>query len=215
MTDLDGRDDQAGYVTLMTLHSAKGLEFSYVFMVGMEEGIFPSNRSMQEPERMEEERRLCYVGITRAKEKLFLSRANRRMIYNTPNHNPPSPFLEEIPERLIKDESIQRISSFRHAPVPVRSGRAVPRTPISIRPGDPLTIPGVTKGFVASAARRAENHAVPQFSVGDRVMHRKFGEGTVSAIRGSGNSASIVIEFIAYGVKELALSLAPLAKLED
>lgn len=92
MTDLDQQEDERGYVTLMTLHSAKGLEFPDVFMTGLEEGIFPSARSLMDETKMEEERRLCYVGITRAQKRLFISRANQRMLYNQVNHNAPSRF---------------------------------------------------------------------------------------------------------------------------
>lgn len=92
VTDLDQQEDERGYVTLMTLHSAKGLEFPDVFMTGLEEGIFPSARSLMDETKMEEERRLCYVGITRAQKRLFISRANQRMLYNQVNHNAPSRF---------------------------------------------------------------------------------------------------------------------------
>lgn len=104
VTDLDREGDAPQYVTLMTLHTAKGLEFDTVFLVGMEEGVFPSNRAIMEEGRMEEERRLCYVGITRARKQLYLSAARRRMLYNQTTHNPPSAFLREIPKRLIQDE---------------------------------------------------------------------------------------------------------------
>ena len=212
VTDTDSLSEDGGYVTLMTLHSAKGLEFDTVFITGMEDGLFPSNRSLQDDEKLEEERRLCYVGITRARRKLLLSRAHQRTIYNTPSFNPPSRFLEEIPKRLIRDESAVRDRAFRDMAPPPRAARSV--TPRSvIRPGDPLNIPGVQKGFAPSAARKLD--AVAQFRVGDRVIHRKFGEGTVTSITGSGLAGRIRINFIALGEKEFALSLAPIAKLED
>ena len=129
VTDLDQQEDERGYVTLMTLHSAKGLEFPDVFMTGLEEGIFPSARSLMDETKMEEERRLCYVGITRAQKRLFISRANQRMLYNQVNHNAPSRFLAEIPERLLSDEMAgmkerfgdrvqlsQRVQPRRHEP---------------------------------------------------------------------------------------------------
>lgn len=104
VTDLDRAEDRSGYVTMMTLHSAKGLEFDHVFIPGMEEGIFPSSRSLEEDNRLEEERRLMYVGITRARKRLYLSRASERMMYNQYSHNPPSRFIEEIPPRLLQEE---------------------------------------------------------------------------------------------------------------
>ena len=104
VTDLDRAEDRSGYVMLMTLHSAKGLEFDNVFIPGMEEGIFPSARSVDEDNRLEEERRLMYVGITRARKRLYLSRAEERMMYNQFSHNPPSRFLDEIPARLLQEE---------------------------------------------------------------------------------------------------------------
>ena len=113
VTDLDRAEERSAYVMLMTLHSAKGLEFDNVFIPGMEEGIFPSSRSIDEDNRLEEERRLMYVGITRARKRLYLSRADERMMYNQFNHNPPSRFLDEIPARLVKEEySRARPSSY-------------------------------------------------------------------------------------------------------
>ena len=104
VTDLDRAEERSAYVMLMTLHSAKGLEFDNVFIPGMEEGIFPSARNVDEDTRLEEERRLMYVGITRARKRLYLSRAEERMMYNQFNHNPPSRFLDEIPARLMREE---------------------------------------------------------------------------------------------------------------
>ncbi len=219
VTDLDSREDNGGYVTLMTMHSAKGLEFPYVFIAGMEEGVFPSGRSASTPERLEEERRLCYVAITRAMRKLYLSHARRRTIYNTPNYNPPSRFLEEIPKRLTKDESIAQLDSMeRGRPKTAAHTNRVPivRASAVIRPGDPLSIPGVQKGFVLSESRNLNaKPKVPSLHEGDRVMHRKFGEGIVLSTRANGSDTMARIRFIAYGDKELSLSLAPLVKLEE
>ncbi len=214
VTDTDSLSEDGGYVTLMTLHSAKGLEFDTVFITGMEEGLFPSARSLTDDLRLEEERRLCYVGITRARRKLCLTRAYQRTIYNTPSHNALSRFLEEIPKRLVKDESAVRDRAFRDMAPPPRMAPSSAGKPV-LRPGDPLSIPGVQKGFAASPARAMAAQAKPQFKVGDRVIHRKFGEGTVTSITGTGLAGRIRIEFIALGEKEFALSLAPIAKLED
>ena len=223
VTDLDRQEDAPQYVTLMTLHSAKGLEYDAVFMSGMEEGIFPSMRSIMEEKRMEEERRLCYVGITRARKMLFLSFARRRMIFNQITHNAPSPFLKEIPERLIMDEwAAPERQSLMAGPT---EKPAVPRA-VRVRSMDfgtpgmaagsrgALNIPGVQKGFVPSAARSVQQKAVI-FRPGDRVLHRKFGEGTVQEVRGSGADERITIVFTAYGAKEFSLAIAPIVKIEE
>ena len=161
VTDLDRAESSNGFVTLMTLHSAKGLEFDNVFMTGLEEGIFPSGRSMQDPARLEEERRLCYVGITRARKRLFLSRANQRTIYSQINHNAPSRFLSEIPAGLLSNETAsQKERASRNAPPISRPLRGqgyvghVGQPSQMYAAGNPLSIPGVTKGFVQSNARQ-------------------------------------------------------------
>lgn len=223
VTELDNAEDERGYITMMTLHSAKGLEFPNVFITGMEEGIFPSGRSLQDEEKMEEERRLCYVGITRARKRLFMSRANQRTIYNQVNHNAPSRFLEEIPERLLQDDWAEKKErAGKNAPPVQRPQRGMPYTGRTAQPqplftaGDPLNIPGVRRGFAPSPARSLASAAVQNlFKPGDRVMHRKFGEGSVVALHGAGADTRIQIEFTAYGVKEFSLSIAPIVKLED
>ncbi len=234
VTDLDQAEDSGrGYVTLMTLHSAKGLEFPNVFMTGLEEGIFPSSRSLMDDEKMEEERRLCYVGITRAQKRLFISRARQRMLYNQVNHNAPSRFLEEIPERLLKDEMADMNARFGSRPQPQprgRGGYGARAAGPAARPGEfgqglgmggsanvgGLNIPGVQKGFVGSQARSASGSVVANmYKPGDRVRHLKFGEGNVISVTGSGKDARIRIEFTAYGTKEFALAVVPIVKLED
>ena len=244
VTDLDGMSEDSHAVTLMTLHSAKGLEFPIVFMCGMEEELFPSFRAKDDEEKMEEERRLCYVGITRAQEQLFLSYATRRMLYNQVHLSDRSRFISEIPERLLDEASAMRrarsfegmpsrvaqqptlnvLSTQRQAsqtqstrasgaPAQLRIGRQKVTDLAGGRSGA-LNIPGVQKGFgtsfVASGARESEKPEV--FAPGDRVQHRKFGEGSVVRVTGSGSDARIAIEFAAYGVKEFALSIAPIVK---
>lgn len=228
VTELDQAEEEKQYVTLMTLHSAKGLEFPNVFITGMEEGIFPSGRSLMDEQRMEEERRLCYVGITRAKERLFLSRASQRMLYNQINHNAPSRFLSEIPSRLLEDEwEAKRKQTFKGDPMPqpksYTSGYGLKSTPSVSQLGQPrltlggnmLEIPGVQKGFTPSKARQNVSALQNIFKPGDRVIHRKFGEGNVVALKGSGADTRISIEFTAYGVKEFSLSIAPIVKIEE
>ena len=230
MTDLDNQKDDRGYVTLMTLHSAKGLEFRNVFIAGMEENIFPSYRSLMDENRLEEERRLMYVGITRARKRLYLSRARERTLYNQTNCNAPSRFMEEIPERLKEDEwTPKKRAAFRQETVepPVYGRRIQPRPQRPVQEisqlGKPKltfnslnSIPGVTKGFVPSKAQSAASDALSHlFKPGDRVLHRKFGAGIVQEVIGSGADARISISFTAYGTKEFAMAIAPIAKLED
>lgn len=228
VTELDQAADEKQYVTLMTLHSAKGLEFPNVFITGMEEGIFPSGRSLMDDNRMEEERRLCYVGITRAQERLFLSRASQRMLYNQVNHNAPSRFLSEIPDRLLEDEwESKRKQTFKGETMPqlktYTSGYGLKSAPTVNQLGQPrltlggnmLEIPGVQKGFTPSKARQSASALQNIFKPGDRVMHRKFGEGSVVELKGSGADTRISIEFTAYGTKEFSLSIAPIVKIEE
>lgn len=235
VTDLDRAEDDRGFVTLMTLHSAKGLEFRNVFITGLEENIFPSLRGNMEETRVEEERRLMYVGITRARKRLYLSRARVRNLYNQTNYNPPSRFLSEIPIRLVNSIGSGRNEKKLGNEATRPTGRTgygsrgtmMPRVrkigmgqigkPNLTFQGKNLDqIPGVTKGFVPSKARSGEENAMNRlFQPGERVLHRKFGAGFVRDITGSGADARIIIEFTAYGVKEFALSIAPIVKLED
>ena len=237
ISDLDTAVSSAQYVTLMTVHSAKGLEFPTVFIAGLEEGLFPSGRNLQDEAKLEEERRLCYVAITRAMKRLYISYAAQRMIYNQLNYNAPSRFIGEIPKRLLDDEWIsKREKSFPgameayHHPTPKRASRVDANGPVSfgvpkiVAPrgvgvgahSSALGIPGVQKGFTPSAAASVPASAVAAlFKIGDRVMHKKFGEGNVEEIRGAGNDARIVISFVAYGTKEFALSIAPIVKVNE
>ena len=248
VTDFDSSQDERGYVTMMTLHSAKGLEFENVFIAGMEENVFPSSRSMEDEKRLEEERRLMYVGITRAKKRLYLSRARRRILYNMESFNPESRFVAEIPDQLKENSGLIRYTggfgqaysgirnnnkqssewaATRKHSISDQESRTLPETRV-LSPGsigkqkltfhgvDLNQIPGVQKGFVGSKARENIDSAMNLlFQPGDHVMHRKFGVGTVKEINGHGAAARIMIEFSAYGVKEFALSIAPIFKVED
>ena len=223
ITELDRQEDAPQYVTLMTLHSAKGLEYDAVFIAGMEENIFPSYRALMEEDRMEEERRLCYVGITRARKFLHLSYARQRTIFNQVSHNGPSCFIKEIPARLIHDVWQDAQSKFGDFPESRQRFGHAPRAarPVSFgSPGmgqqrDPLQIPGVSRGFVQSPARKLEMNALQaMYQPGDYVMHRKFGEGRVEKITGSGGDARITISCTAYGLEEFSLAIAPIFKLD-
>jgi len=238
VTDLDREDGKQDYAVLMTLHSAKGLEFDNVFIPGMEEGIFPSFRSLDEDGRLEEERRLMYVGITRARKRLFLTRAEERMMYNQYSHNPPSRFLDEIPARLLREEypAGRRTSGFGRSsgragyrtgyapdfdfpedrPVRRTAPAEIGRPKLKLKGHDLNSIPGVSRGFTGSAAHGMEAGALQNlFRTGDRVRHPKFGAGTVAELSGSGAGSRIRVRFDTAGEKELALSVAPIIKLED
>ncbi len=183
-------DEGGGVVTLMTLHTAKGLEFPVVFLTGMEDGVFPHARTLSEIKELEEERRLAYVGITRARQRLFLSRAAVRSAWGAPQHNPPSRFLEEIPAEHLdwrRDESAITRWSGRSA----TQARYEParRTP--------------------SASDKPLIHLEP----GDRVVHDSFGMGTVVAVRGADQQAQAEVDFGSNGLKRLLVRYAPLEKI--
>ncbi len=193
----DGPGADAGVVTLMTLHTAKGLEFPVVFLTGMEDGTFPHMRSLNEPAELEEERRLAYVGITRARERLFLSRAGSRAAFGSPQWNPPSRFLDEIPDDLVTwERSDADRASWRGRPS------------ASSRPGVVRLDP---RGSGAARGPRVQ----PAISVaaGDRVTHDSFGLGTVTRVEGSGDNTMAHVDFGETGVKRLLLKFAPLEKL--
>ena len=230
ITDLDRQEDAPKYVTLMTLHSCKGLEYKNVFIAGLEDGLFPNIRSIMDDARLEEERRLCYVGITRARERLYLSYARRRILNNQIMHNDRSRFLKEIPQRLLHDEwaSVKTNRSLT-ASTPAWKRPQTPKVdfPRARKPNlsfgtpgmgqrTPLNIPGVTKGFVPSKAREEEESVLQTlFRAGDTVLHRKFGEGKVIEVFGTGSEARIRIFFTAYGEKVFSLSIAPIVKIEN
>ena len=205
VTDLDGIDGEVSTVTLMTLHAAKGLEFPTVFLAGMEDGIFPHLRSLGDPEALEEERRLCYVGITRARERLYLCHAWSRTLFGATDYYPPSRFLAEIPEELVHAMGESRrdggIGAHRDAVVSAALRR-------SSRGGDPDFAPMPGAG-TPSGAVGAEGIGL---RVGDDVAHDKFGEGVITDIIGSGDKAEAVVRFPDVGDKRLLLAWAPLRK---
>jgi DNA helicase-2/ATP-dependent DNA helicase PcrA len=198
VTDLDENDPDASSVTLMTLHSAKGLEFPVVFLIGLEDGVFPHVRSLGDPDELEEERRLCYVGLTRAEERLYLCHAWSRMMFGATDYRPPSRFLDEIPPQLMNalgEEDDRR-----------RRGRGL----------------GAHREVVVAAAMR--DHVTPSgpagargadqmgLKIGDDVRHEKFGEGVIIDISGAGDKAEARVQFREVGEKTLLLSWAPLER---
>jgi DNA helicase-2/ATP-dependent DNA helicase PcrA len=190
----DGADEQApkedqGVVVLMTMHTAKGLEFPVVFITGMEEGVFPHMRAMTDNSELEEERRLAYVGVTRARERLYLSRAGVRSAWGAPQYNPPSRFLDEIPESLI-DWRRTETSGMRGS-----------------------TTPAIARLAQRAGVRSPGNREVIHLEPGDKVTHDSFGLGTVVQVEGSGEGAMAHVEFRDQGIKRLLLRYAPLEKL--
>lgn len=198
VSDIDNYDEAQDTVTLMTLHSAKGLEFPNVFLIGAEEGIFPGVRSFGDSEEIEEERRLCYVGITRAKQRLFITRARSRTLFGRTSYNPPSRFLAEIPEELT-DSLAEKPKA-----VPLRAAAYAP--PKS----------GMKSALLDSKepSAKSESASALGYSVGDRVKHRKFGIGTVLAAQSMGKDMLLVIKF-AVGEKKLLAAYAPIEKVSD
>ncbi len=185
----------AGVVTLMTLHTAKGLEFDTVFLTGCEDGVFPHQRALTDPKELAEERRLAYVGITRARQRLYITRAVVRSAYGTPQHNPPSRFLAEVPDHLVdwrRLESAQTSWRSTSATAANQSWRS-------------------TVGYGAGKVKPLRE--APVLSAGDRVLHTTFGMGKVVATSGSGDKATADVDFGSSGVKRLALRFAPIEKL--
>ncbi|MGJ6962558.1 DNA helicase PcrA [Streptosporangium sp. G11] len=180
-------DGGQGVVTLMTLHTAKGLEFPVVFLTGMEDGVFPHMRSLGEPKELEEERRLAYVGITRAEQRLYISRAAVRSSWGSPAFNPASRFLAEIPSELVDWRSDPQKSAW---------GAATRR---DSRP--------------APAARKPGGRQIPNLTPGDRITHDQFGLGTVVSVDGVAEKTKVKIDFGGGGEKTLLLAYAPLEKL--
>jgi DNA helicase-2/ATP-dependent DNA helicase PcrA len=222
-TDEITDDDQ---VVLMTLHSAKGLEFPVVFLVGVEEGVFPHSRALTEPDELEEERRLAYVGITRARERLFITHAWSRSLFGTTMYNPPSRFLDEIPADLVESQgnvtgrsaygrqSLRPRADWRNPPPYRRRGGRDEAADDGRRQADEH------RDRVVEAALRAGRSSPPVPSdahdlglrIGDDVEHPAFGEGVIIDLRGQGDAAEATVNFRDAGTKHLALAWAPLKK---
>jgi DNA helicase II / ATP-dependent DNA helicase PcrA len=242
-TEDDGDRGDDTKVTLMTLHSAKGLEFPIVFLIGMEDGVFPHLRSLTEPDELEEERRLAYVGITRAMQRLHVSHAWSRQLFGATQYNPPSRFLDEIPEELVEhlgeqrrsgrpsmrsDESWSRGSwgqrtSWADRGVRTASERRAEREQrranSSFDPDEDDAAAERHREQVVDAALRAGRRAMesvnddPGLRIGDDVRHGVFGDGVVVALDGRGDKAEAVVRFAGTGEKRLLLSWSPLERL--
>ncbi|NUQ96280.1 MAG: UvrD-helicase domain-containing protein, partial [Streptomyces sp.] len=198
----DEEEDGSGVITLMTLHTAKGLEFPVVFLTGMEDGVFPHMRALGQTKELEEERRLAYVGITRARERLYLTRSSLRSAWGQPSYNPPSRFLEEIPAQHVDWKRTG-------ATAPVSSGPASGLA-ASLSSSRSRSSASGASGFATS---RASEKPVVSLAVGDRVTHDQFGLGTVVAVKGTGGNAEATIDFGEAKPKRLLLRYAPVEKL--
>lgn len=201
----DEDEEGSGVITLMTLHTAKGLEFPVVFLTGLEDGVFPHMRSLGQTKELEEERRLAYVGITRARERLYVTRSTMRSAWGQPSYNPPSRFLEEIPVDYVEWK---------------RTGPATPSASMGGMSGG-----GKGGGFASTlsssrakgpsgfATRRTSDRPVVSLVIGDRVTHDSFGLGTVVGVKGSGDNTEATIDFGGEKPKRLLLRYAPVQKL--
>ena len=200
VTDTDRMEEKASLVTLMTLHSAKGLEFPVVFLTGLEEGIFPISRAMFNEEQMEEERRLMYVGVTRAKKKLFLSHARNRMLYNVRQSNEVSRFVTEIPARVLEENRQKSETRVLPRPFGQRANAGGQAARPEVRPGiagrpSISSIPGVQKGFGAQPARELPKRPEIRYAAGDRVFHKAFGNGVVKQVAQTAGGARVTVDF--------------------
>ncbi|MDX2543933.1 DNA helicase PcrA [Streptomyces sp. WI04-05B] len=200
----DEDDDGSGVITLMTLHTAKGLEFPVVFLTGMEDGVFPHMRALGQAKELEEERRLAYVGITRARERLYLTRSSLRSAWGQPSYNPPSRFLEEIPAAHLEWK---------------RTGAMAPATSSGPASGVASSLSSSRSRTAASGAsgfatrRGGVEKPVVALAVGDRVTHDQFGLGTVVGVKGTGSNAEATVDFGEDKPKRLLLRYAPVEKL--
>lgn len=226
IADTDDGNEEAAEVTLMTLHAAKGLEFPVVFLIGMEEGVFPLSRAAEDPDELEEERRLAYVGITRAEEVLFMTNANTRTLFGKTSYNRPSRFLREISDELLQYQGLARPanSSFGvkytkesstqfgqgmslSQALQDRKAQAQPRST-----GQPFTKVTGASGPVPFGQAAKSETSDTNWQIGDIAHHKKWGDGTVLEVSGSGSTQELKIKFPEVGLKKLLASVAPITK---
>lgn len=201
LSDVDNHDSEANAVTLMTMHSAKGLEFPYVFMPGMEDGLFPSWRSRDSISQMEEERRLCYVGMTRAKRRLWMTSAESRLLYGKVNATRESEFMREINPKLLAGDGVYKSGSV---------GAKTGSTRYLDGRYDPISGDYQFQNHIKAKSEMKKKLVHDEhFEVGDRVIHGKFGEGVVLEV----TPKIIMVEFVGNGVKKLAVGIAPIKKM--
>jgi DNA helicase-2/ATP-dependent DNA helicase PcrA len=204
VSDVDNLDERVDAPTLLTLHAAKGLEFQAVFITGLEEGLFPHSRSMEDPEQMAEERRLFYVGVTRAKERLYLLRTFRRTLYGESEIREPSRFLTDVPTDLITGDESQ--PGGRQAPLDLGAGRFLRRSSVAA---------DTSRWASARAPGLSPESQQPyqaRFHTGDEVEHEVFGKGIVIESNLTGGDEQVTVAFAGVGLKRLLASMAPMEK---
>ncbi len=194
VSDIDNLEEDASQVILMTLHAAKGLEFPVVFLIGLEEGVFPLSRALMEESELEEERRLAYVGITRAEEALYLTNAFSRTLYGRTQYNRPSRFVEEIDQELLEIEGMR--------PTPKKTPVFAKKTAYSYKQPETAVVP-------SKSATGGENNS---WKPGDKVKHKKWGLGTVVRVSGTSKDLELDVAFPSQGVKRLLAAFAPIEK---
>jgi DNA helicase-2/ATP-dependent DNA helicase PcrA len=218
VSDVDGLTDDERGPALLTLHAAKGLEFPVVFIIGLDEGLFPHSRSMEDPDAMEEERRLFYVGVTRAMDRLYLVHTFRRTLFGSNELSVPSRFLADIPADLVEGRSPlekhpspwptvrDRLAQEREVEYYSRQGQSASRS------GSPAGAGSVTRWSPGGATAAASRPAAPHFAVGDTVVHAKFGEGVVIKCHLTDDDQEVEVAFPDQGIKKLSVSFAPMKK---
>ena len=222
VSDVDNLDETADAVTLMTMHSAKGLEFEVVFLVGMEEGLFPSKRSIDEDETVEEERRLCYVGITRAKKRLYITNASKRTLYGSTSYTMPSRFVSEIPPELYDESSFESLNgkgsrsnyldSEYKSVDRVLNKASFGSIPRSKKPSVGLSVDSFLSniGGTKLGSKPQNNENAGKYEVGQTVKHKKFGIGIIEKIEKEEDDYKLEIKFEKFGFKRLMANFTPL-----
>ena len=219
IADTDDGDTESSEVTLMTLHAAKGLEFPVVFLIGMEENVFPLSRASEDEDELEEERRLAYVGITRAEKILYLTNANSRMLYGKTNYNHPTRFLREISSDLLDYQGLARPANSSFKVSYTNSDTSKFGQGMSLaqalqerkRQAAPSSISTGSLPFGKSGQSQPSKPEVA-WAIGDIAHHKKWGDGTVLAVSGNGNSQELKINFPEVGLKKVLASIAPIEK---
>ena len=228
IADTDDGDQETAEVTLMTLHAAKGLEFPVVFLIGMEEGVFPLSRASEDQDELEEERRLAYVGITRAEEILFLTNANSRILYGKTNYNRPTRFLNEISTDLLQYQGLARPANTSFSATYANSGarqfgqgmslqQALQARKAQVQPDYTTSSKSKVQPFSKNSGgqpfgQNSLQKASVDWQIGDIAHHKKWGDGTVLAVSGTGKAQELKINFPEVGLKKLLASLAPIEK---
>ena len=228
VSDVDSLDESTEAVTLMTMHSAKGLEFEKVFLVGMEEGLFPSKRSIEEDAQTEEERRLCYVAITRAKDHLYITNTKKRTLYGSTTYSIPSRFIDEIPETLLSEESLENKeekvkpttwldSEYKRVETYLSNrSRVSENVETKVRPSIGISVDSFLKNISGTmSAAKSVTPCKVKYKVGMEVKHKKFGIGTIEKIEPEGDDFKLEIMFDNSGFKRLMANYTPLEILND